>query len=281
MGNIPYPPRRQLSVGEALDLTFRIYRATLVKCLLLAACGVIAGQLANIYILARGRPLASGPNALQMLTVQMRDPVIVTLTIVGGLLTVAFYAAIVLRQRALIRDGAASGEFLTALRRLPAIIGLAILIVIGAVVCFVPALVTGGAVRALLALAGVILLCYAFVAVSCSQTILLLDDSGPLTSLVRSWRLTSGSFWRLSLIYTVALIILLVLYVITGAIAGFLAAILGRGDVAVATAFGGVVGVLLGALATPFYGALAIAVLGDLKVRKEGADLEQRISATA
>ena len=39
--------------------------------------------------------------------------------------------------------------------------------------------------------------------------------------------------------------------------------------------------VALGALVTPFYGALALAVLADLKVRKEGADLEQRISATA
>ena len=45
--------------------------------------------------------------------------------------------------------------------------------------------------------------------------------------------------------------------------------------------FAGVVGVALGALATPFYTALALAVLGDLKVRKEGTDLEQRISATA
>jgi hypothetical protein len=47
------------------------------------------------------------------------------------------------------------------------------------------------------------------------------------------------------------------------------------------TAFAGVVGVALGALATPFYTALGLAVLGDLSVRKEGADLEQRISATA
>jgi len=47
------------------------------------------------------------------------------------------------------------------------------------------------------------------------------------------------------------------------------------------TAFAEVVGVVLGALATPFYGALALAVLADLKIRKEGADLEQRISATA
>jgi hypothetical protein len=281
MTTLPYPPQRPLSVGEVLDLTFRIYRTTLVRCLLLAACGVIAGQVANIYTLARGRPLASGPAAMQMMLEQMRDPAVVTLTLIGGLLTVVFYAAVLLRQRALLGAGPLGAELGTALRRLPALIGLAILVVAGCFACFLPALVTAGAVRALLLVGAFVLLCYAVVAVSCAQTILLVDGAGPLTSLTRSWRLTAGSFWRLTAIYTVALIILFVLYALIGAIAGFLAGVLGRGELAVVTAFAAVVGVALGALATPFYCALALAVLGDLKVRKEGADLEQRISATA
>jgi membrane glycosyltransferase len=147
------------------------------------------------------------------------------------------------------------------------------------VLLFVPALLTGGMLRVLLLLAAFIVLCYGFVAVSCAQTVLLIDGAGPAASLSRSWRLTAGSFWRLSMIYTVALIILLVLYVVTAAIAGFVAGVLGRGDFAVATASAEVVGVALGALATPFYSALALAVLGDLKVRKEGDDLERRISS--
>src|SRR5579863_5315102 len=94
---IPYPPQRQLSVGEVLDLTFRIYRATLVRCLLFAACGVLAGQLPNIYTLARGRPLAHG--GMDLLRAQMQDPAIGTLYLVGALLTAVFYAAVLLRQR--------------------------------------------------------------------------------------------------------------------------------------------------------------------------------------
>jgi hypothetical protein len=50
--------------------------------------------------------------------------------------------------------------------------------------------------------------------------------------------------------------------------------------VALITATLGVVSVAVGALATPFYTALGLAVFGDLTVRKEGADLAQRISAT-
>jgi hypothetical protein len=281
MTTLPYPPQRPLSVGEVLDLTFRIYRVTLAKCLLLSACGVIAGQLANVYLLASGRTQAKGPVGWEVLAAQMRDPPLVLLTLIGALLTLVFYAAVLLRQRRLIVEGASGGEVGAALRRVVALVGVIVLIWVGCIACFVPALVTGGGLRILLVLAGVIALSYGFVAISCALPVLFIEGAGPLASLSRSWRLTAGSFWRLSVIYTVALIVLLVLYLVIAAVAGFLAALLGHGDVAMVTAFAEVVGVALGALATPFYGALALAVLGDLKVRKEGVDLEQRISATA
>lgn len=278
MTDIAYPPQRQLSVGEVLDLTFRIYRATLPKCLLFAACGVLAGQLPNIYTLARGRPLMRG--SWEVLLAQLHDPVIVTLYVVGTLLTAVFSAAVLLRERNMIAAGPVGGELAAALGRVPALLGLGLLVIGACIACFLPAIVTAGALRALLVLAALIVLCYGVVAVSCAQTVLLVDGAGPLSSLTRSLQLTAGSFWRLSVIYTVALIVLIALYLVTAAVAGFLAGVLGRGDFSLVTAFAGVVGVALGALATPFYGALALAVLGDLKVRKEGADLEQRISAT-
>jgi hypothetical protein len=281
MSDVPYPPQRQLSVGEVLDLSFRIYRATLAKCLLFAGCGVITGQLANIYTLVKGRSPAPAGAALEQLLAQARDPTTWALYFVGGVLTAVFYAAVLLRQRAMISDAAIGAEVTAALGRVPALVGLGLLVLLGCAACFVPALLTGGAVRGVLAMAAVIALCYGFVAVSCAQTVLFIEGTGPAASIARSLRLTSGSFWRLSVIYTVALIILIALYAVSAAVAGFVAGVLGRGDLTMVTAFAEVVGVVLGALATPFYGALALAVLADLKVRKEGADLEQRISATA
>jgi hypothetical protein len=281
MTNIPYPPQRQLSVGEVLDLSFGIYRATVGKCLLFAGFAVITGQLANIYTLARGRPLL-GVTTWQDLLLQARDPGLWAVYLVGTALTAVFYSAVLLRQRALIGNGAAGGEVAAATRRLPALIGLGLLFLASGLVLWVPlalTVVSGSAWAALLALAGALALCYWFVAASCAHTILMIDGFGPAASLSRSWRLTSGSFWRLSVIYTVAFIILIVLYLVTAAIAGFVAGALGRGDFAIATASAEVVGVALGAIAIPFYGALALAVLGDLKVRKEGADLERRISS--
>ena len=281
MSDVPYPPTRQLSVGEVLDLSFRIYRVTVVKCLVFAGFGVIAGQLANVYnVFSRHAPLSRLATWDQVVA-QMRDPTLWVLYLVGAVLTLVFYAAVLLRQRAIISDDPVGGELAAAVRRLPALIGLGILILLCALLCALPALLTAGAARGLLVLAAVIALCYGLVAISCSQTVLLVEGSGPAVSLARSWRLTTGGFWRLSLIYTVAVIVMGVLYAVSAALAGFLAGVLGRGDVAMVTAFVEVVGVALGAFATPFYGALQLAVLADLKVRKEGADLEQRISATA
>ena len=281
MSTVPYPPQRQLSVGEVLDLSFRIYRTTFVKCLLFATCGVIAGQLAGIYALIKGRDLAQGAAGVAGMLTLMQDRTLVALYLVGLVLTLLFYAAVLLRQRAMITDGAVGGELGAALRRLPALLALVILIGVGCLALFVPLFVTTGALRALLALAAFAALSYALVAVSCAMTVLLVEDAGPVASLARSWRLTTGSFWRLSLIYTVAVIILVALELVIAAVAGFLAGVLAHGDVAMVTAFAEVIAIILGALVTPFYGALALAVLADLKVRREGADLAQRISATA
>jgi hypothetical protein len=281
MSTVPYPPRRQLSIGEVLDLSFRIYRATLLPSLLFATCGVIAGQLAPIYALIKGHSPPRGGGAVGSMLAQLHDPTLITLYIVDVVLTLLFYAAVVLREQAIITTGHAGGELATALRRIPALIGLLVLVAIGFCACFVPGAIAGGVLRALLFIAAALVLCYAVVAISCAQTILLIDDEGPASSLARSWRLTSGSFWRLSIIYTVTIVVLFALYSVIGAVAGVLAAAFAHGDVAMLSAFWQVIVIILGAVATPFYAALALAVLADLKVRKEGADLAQRISAAA
>jgi hypothetical protein len=108
-----------------------------------------------------------------------------------------------------------------------------------------------------------------------------LTERGPVASMSHGWELTGGNFWRLSIIYSVAIVLIVVLYVLSGVISAVVALLFARGDVAALTATAAVIVVLLGAVATPFYSALALAVLGDLSVRKEGTDLAQRIQAPA
>ena len=281
MTTVAYPPDRPLSVGEVLDLAFRIYRATVAKCLLFATCAVIAGQLPGVYALVKGRgqPLtASGMAAIAAMT---QDRVWDALYIVGVLLMLIFYGAMLLREHALSTGATVGGELEAAVRRAPAMIGLFILFALGIVACVLPWVLTDGMLRVLLVVVVLLLLTYAVVAVSCALTILCLEGTGPATSLARSWRLTAGSFWRLSMVYTVALIILLALELVIGAVGAFVVAVVAHGDVASIGIFAQVLAIILEALLLPFYGALALAVLADLKVRKEGADLAQRISATA
>ena len=276
MANTLYPPPRPQSVGEILDSAFRIFRATLVKCLPYAIAAVIAGQLPNIYYLVSGR------NMLQGLA-GFRDPVWVTLYILGYVIAIVLWSAVLLRQYALSTGHPAetSSELSTAVRRVPAMALLGILTGCAVAVWFLPTLALQGTTRLAAALVLAIPACYLVVALSCGGAVLLVTGRGPLASLVHSFRLTSGSFWRLTLIYTVAFVLLMVLYLVSGLLAGLVSVLLAHGDIAVITAATTVFVVILSAVGTPFFWALALAVLGDLSVRKEGADLAQRLSSPA
>jgi hypothetical protein len=55
----------------------------------------------------------------------------------------------------------------------------------------------------------------------------------------------------------------------------------GATDIAAVTAATGVVYVVLGSIGLPFFSAVLLATYGELKVRKEGLDLEQRVASVA
>jgi hypothetical protein len=267
-----YPPSRPQSVGEILDAAFRIFRATVLKSLPFAALALIAGQLPNIYYLATG-----GVAAMVAATYQ---PLWWVLYCIGYVISVLLWSMILLRQHAVAtgRGRDAESESGAVLSRAPAIVLTWILALVACGVWFAPVKLLHGAGMAGAALLLAIPATWMFVRLSSAWVALLLTGKGPAESLTHSWQLTAGSFWRLSLVYTVAAILLFVLYVLSGVVAVVLALPFARGDIAVLTAVSTVVVVILGAIGTPFYIALALAVFGDLTVRKEGTDLAQRIS---
>jgi hypothetical protein len=275
MPDILYPPSRPQSVGEILDSTFRIFRATVLKSLPYAALALIAGQIPNVYYLLTG--------GVQAIIAESYSPLWWVLYCVGLVVSLMLWSAILLRQHAAATGDAAAGSaaFSTVLRRLPALVLLWILITAAVGLCLLPARAFRPPAEYGVGTALLIPATYVTVALSCAWAAFLLAGKGPLASLAYSWRLTSGSFWRLSLIYSVALVVIIVLYVLSGVLAAALALPFAHGDVAVITAVSTVVVVILGAIGTPFYSALALTVFGDLSVRKEGTDLAQRISAPA
>ena len=160
---------------------------------------------------------------------------------------------------------------MVGLRRTPAMIGLGLLTLLSVAACLLPAWLAHGVTRYSIGLLLLIPASYVLVALSCAFIVLLIEGAGPFASYQRSWRLTAGSFWRLSLVYTVGIIVLVVMSFVISMVAVFLAAIVGRGDVVLAAAATGVTIIALGAITTPFYTALGLAVFGDLTARKEGS----------
>ena len=276
MPDVLYPPARPLSVGEILDLAFRIFRATVVTCLPFAAVAVVAGQLPTLYNVLLGRPLLLTPQ-------QNRDPIWWMLELVALLLFVLLISAVLLRQhtRASASGAAAGGSLATALRRLPGLLLLTLLsgLVVG--LCFVPVALFQGATALLVAVVLSIPATYLWVMLSFAVPVLLFTGRGVLASAAHSWRLTSGSFWRVTLIYTVGVVLLLVVNLLSSIIGLAIAVPLGGGDLAVITAVTSVVGAILGSLGMPFFTALWLAMYGDLSVRREGTDLAGRIAAAA
>jgi hypothetical protein len=245
-------------VGEVLDTAFRIFSVTLLKCLPLAALSLLAGQLGNIYSLLKGQPLQS------LLTTQ-RNPLWWLLAFAGYVIALTMTSAIVRRQCAIASGQPASplGELGSALRLVPGLFMVSLL--------FVLATMAG---LLLLVIPGL----YVATRLSCAITAYLLTGRGVFASLSYSWQLTEGHVWRLSLIFSVYIVLIIVFYLLAGFIATVIAAPFALGDIAMFTAVTAAVTVIVGSIVRPFYTALALAVLGDLSVRKEGTDLAARLS---
>jgi hypothetical protein len=213
--------------------------------------------------------------------VLLRNPTYRGLYLAGLVASMVLNAAILLRQYRIASGGRPGGELMAAVRRTPALIVTAVLMVLALLACVAPAWLLQPPLRwsALILLA--LPATYLMVSLSPAVTALLLSGAGPLASLHRSWRLTRDSFWRLSLVYTVAVAMFAVAYFLLGTALGFFIELVSHGDLAVFTAAFTVMGIALGTFAVPYYMAVQLAVFADLAARREGTDLALRISAAA
>jgi hypothetical protein len=270
MSSAFYPPARPLSVGEVLDLVFQIFKATLVRGLPYGICAVVAQQLPNVYALASSVSVRQALSAGQ--------PIGIALSAVGVLLALVAWSALLLQQRAIIeqRPTSIKSELGEALRRLPSffVATLLFLVVVGsgaAVIMVVPPQYRTG-MRIPLEILGV----YLAVFLSCTWPAVLFAGQGPLGALRQSARLVWGNWWRIAVVYVVGAAVVIVVSVLLGALIAAIVSSLGAGIPVMTSVFAEVANVL-GAVTAPFAGALLLAVFADLRVRKQGTDLKQRI----
>jgi hypothetical protein len=252
-------PTSPQSIGQVLDGSFRLTAASFSKTWLLALLAGLAGAAASAYQFSRGGSLMEAALAPQ-------DATYWTLYVAGVVLSILFAAAIYLRIDAVAGGTAAEGGAISvALKRLPMLIVLMILLIV-AIACGLVLLIVPGLIL--------------MVSLLAAMPIFLFEDKGPVDSLTSSHRLVWGNWWRTAVILTVAFFIIMVLYFIFGFIAAAIAPLATGGD----AVLGAVVSLLivfalLGIVITPYFCALILVIYWDLKLRKEGGDLAARVQA--
>jgi len=240
-----YPPASPQPIGQVLDSAFRIFQVSLPKCLPHGMLSMIAGQLPNIYYLAAGKP---------MLPFGGGDPVWWVLYCAGTLTALVLWSAMLLRQRSIVtgRPTDARAEVREALQRVPALVGMTLLFILMVTAGFIALVVPG---------------LYLAIALSLAWPAVMLERRGPLSGMRYSLQLVRGSWWRTSVVLTVALIVALVFYIVVFVALALALPLVGANDFAMFTAASVVVLIALGAVGVPFYGAVLLALYGDLKLR--------------
>jgi hypothetical protein len=141
------------------------------------------------------------------------------------------------------------------------------------------ALVIGGI---LLVLPGIAVFCagvYLGVRWTLAVAAMMGEDLGPIRGLSRSWNLVRGQWWRTFGILLLVVIMQSVIGYALGFLFGLIAVAVTSGDVQLAVV--GVGSTILGALVSPITTIAVVLLYFDLRVRKEGLDLDQLAQQTS
>jgi uncharacterized membrane protein len=238
---------RPLSVGEILDVSFTLYRRHFATLGTIAAVCSGIPVLLSLYIEASGGVFVNLPITLAHYVI---------FTVLSSIATAA--TVFVVSESYLGRPLAA----VDALRRATPLLGKLI-------VCSLLLAIIVGFGFIFFLLPGVVLLCGLILAF---PSLVLEPANSPTEALSRSWSLTRGSRWRM---FALLITLILLLYVPLVGLSAVAAVVLPEGGTPLepgilTVAVVGVVQLLLYPL---FYCVLTVAYY-DLRVRKEGFDLE-------
>ncbi len=114
------------------------------------------------------------------------------------------------------------------------------------------------------------------------QVLIVVDDEGIVASLKHSHKLVWGNYWRTTAVILIPVFIVYALIMVVAIAAGFFGAMSEPQmvDDPFQMSFGmfDVVMAIVSVLAVPFLDSIFVVYVNDLKLRKSGADLEQRMS---
>lgn len=276
---------RPLPLPELLDELFRLYRryfSLIVGVALVVALPGLIWQLvtgtyklsgssfSNLFTTTAGSatPTFSSTQLSNLSTAYI-------LAGLGGLILLPFSVGAVYRavtDVALGRAATIGSVLRETLSRYWLLFGFIALFFVLIVAWFI-ALVIG---LVLLVLPGLAVLCFGvYLAIRWSMSLaaMMAENVGPIQGFSRSWNLVKGQWWRTFGILLVVGILQLVISFALGALFGIVAAAATTGDVRLAVEAIGTA--LLSTLVSPITTIAVVLLYFDLRVRKEGLDLDQ------
>jgi hypothetical protein len=287
----PAPIRfRPMPLPELLDELFRLYRRhfslIVAVALLVALPGLVwslvtgtyrlnSGSFANLFTTTGGSPPSFNRQQLSDLVGAY------TLAFIGSFFLLPLTVGAVTRAVSAVALGrpATIGVVLReTLRRYWRLLGffaLLYLIAIGWTIAFIIGFV-------LLIVPSLAVICagiYLAVRWSLSVVAMMAEDLGPIKGMSRSWNLVRGMWWRTFGIILIVLIMRFFIGLALGFLFGLIAGLVTSGDVGLAVVAVGTT--ILGALISPIVTIALVLLYFDLRVRKEGLDLDQLAQQTS
>jgi hypothetical protein len=251
-----------LSIGKVLDNGIRLCITSFPAIVLFAFLAAVIMTLPSIF--APPPPQPGETNDIgQMVTTSLLPSLLAML--VGFIFMIAMIVRI--NATAQSREVGLSAALGIGLKKLlPVYIGMIlymIAIMAGMVVLIIPGLI--------------LMMSLAFY-----QMLIVIDDNHTIESLRISHKLVWGNWWRTATVFLVPGVFYVVIYIILGLVMGMFIPFtdIANGEGAASLQLG--IGIMMIAVSTftmPLFYSIALTQLNDLKLRKQGLDLEERISA--
>lgn len=293
-------PSAPLTIGGVLDNWLRLFRASFAACWAIALIAAIAVAMMQLLIIPR-LPTPGVPAAqyyLQYFSALGTGKILLG-DIAVWLVTLLVYGGLLSQQAALVR-GENTFSFADALgkglQRLPQmVLGVVLTILIIVAVC-IPAGIggivflalhrapLGGLLLAVGIIITVLLAIYVSLRLSLWMAAMFSENRDSAAALKRSWQLVKSHWWRVTGIVFVSGIVIWILSVAGGFVAGVIAGLMGvRGTTPELLIHRiqliGAVAAVARLLTMPLLTAVWLAIYHDLKLRREGADLAERSEA--
>jgi len=252
-------PTAPKPIGGVLDDIFKLFLAAIPQSWVLGLMAAVMATVPAIYmVLVMG---AAPENILDTLT----SPNYWVLAILCGLIGILLQLAILIRVNLVAnnQEGSVAGALIAAARLTPRAIlagilyGLAVLL--GLVLIVIPGF-------------------FVIIALCLYMVFIVTQNATAVESLAQSRELTRGNWWRTTAIITVIGIVAIVLFAAIAFVAQ-LAVSLSGADFVTGQVVSQTVSMLLYVVVYPLGSATVLSIYFDLKLRKEGDDLTQRVEA--